>query len=264
MRILFIGDIVGRIGRQAVQQLLPQLKAELEPDLVIANAENIAHGSGITPKTLNEVKASGVDFFTSGNHVLKKPEVVELLNSADPVLIRPANFPPNTAGRGYKIFEVGSRKIMVINLIGQVFVDAESSNPFQKLDEILAEVKTEQLAGIFVDFHAEVTSEKRAFGLYADGRVSVVVGTHTHIPTADSHIMPGGTAYVTDAGMVGAHDSVIGNTKESIIADFVQGTKSRKDVPDNGLVDFNAVVVDIDPVSRKATSITRLDRTVEV
>lgn len=264
MRILFIGDIVGRIGRQAVRKLLPAIKAEFEPDLIIANAENIAHGSGITPKTLSEIQEAGIDFFTSGNHVLDKTEVVELLNTTNPVLIRPANLPDNTPGRGYKIFEVGSRKVMVINLMGQVFVNAECSNPFKKLDEILSEVNTDQLSAIFVDFHAEVTSEKRALGHYADGRISVMVGTHTHVPTADQHITPQGTAYLTDAGMVGARDSIIGNAKESIIADFLNEGKSKKEIPENGLVDFNSVIIDIDPTTKKAIDIQRVDRTIEV
>ncbi len=264
MRILFIGDIMGRIGRQAVQKILPGLKAELQPDLVIANAENIAHGSGVTSKTLQEARLAGVDFFTSGNHTLDKPEVLELFNVADPLLIRPANYQAGAPGTGYKIFEVGSRKILVINLMGQVFIKGDHTNPFQKLDEILAEVEAEKLAAIFVDFHAEITSEKRAFGQYAAGRVSVVVGTHTHVPTADCQVMPGGTAYVSDVGMVGARDSVIGNVKDSIIADFINNTKSRKDIPESGLVDLGAVVIDIDPATRKATKIERVDRTIEV
>lgn len=264
MRILFIADIVGKIGCKAIKEALPELKAELKPDLVIANAENIAHGSGITGKTLKEIQEAGIDFFTSGNHTFDKPEVAELLNDADPILIRPANMDDNLAGKGYKIFEVGSRKIMVINLVGQVFVKGEYSNPFKKLDEILEATKNQNLSAIFLDFHAEVTSEKRAMGHHADGRVSAMVGTHTHIPTSDTYIMPGGTAYVTDAGMVGARDSIIGNAKESILLDFINETKTRKDIPESGLVDVNAVVIDIDPKTTKATNIERVDRTVEV
>lgn len=264
MKILFIGDIVGKIGRQAVKKILPELKAELKADLVIANAENIAHGSGITAKTLNDVQGAGIDFFTAGNHSFKKSEVSEILNDANPILIRPANMDDNLAGKGYKIFDVGSRKIMVINLIGQVFVEGEYSNPFKKLDEILEETKDQDLSAIFLDFHAEVTSEKRAMGHHVDGRISAMVGTHTHVPTADTYVMPGGTAYVTDVGMVGARDSIIGNTKESILLDFINETKTRKDIPEEGLADLNAVIVDIDPDTKKATNIERVDRTTEV
>lgn len=264
MRILFIADIVGKIGRKAIQQVLPELKAELKLDLVIANAENIAHGVGITGKTLKEIQEAGVDFFTSGNHTFDKPEVVELLNDPNPILIRPANMEDNLAGQGYKIFEVGSRKIMVINLIGQVFVAGEYTNPFKKLDEILDATKDQDLSAIFLDFHAEVTSEKRAMAYHADGRISAMVGTHTHAPTADAHIMPGGMAYVTDVGMVGARDSVLGRAKDSILLDFINETKTRKNLPEEGLVDVNAVVVDVDPNTKKATTIERVDRTVEV
>ena len=264
MRILFIGDIVGKIGRRAVQQILPAVKQEFSPDLVIANSENIAHGSGTTGRTLQEMQVVGIDFFTSGNHAFDKPEANELFNAPDPILIRPANFSEGVPGQGYRIIEVGSRNILIINLIGQVFVKGEYSNPFKKLDEILGAVDIKKLAAVFVDFHAEVTSEKRAMAHYADGRVSVMVGTHTHVPTADQQIMPGGMAYVTDVGMVGARDSVIGNSKESILLDFLNETKTKKDIPETGLVDFCAVLVDIDPQTRKAVSIIRVDRTVEV
>lgn len=264
MKILFFGDIVGKIGRKAIVKILPELKKEFEPDLVIANVENLAHGTGITKKTLCEIGNVGVDFFTSGNHVFKKPEANEILSDSTSNLIRPANYIADLPGQGYKIIEVGSRSILIINLLGRVFIPEELSCPFKKLDEILAEVKVDNLAGIIVDFHAEATSEKVAFGWYADGRVSAVLGTHTHVPTSDPKILPAGTAYITDIGMVGAVDSVIGNTKEPIIKSFLNDTNHVMEIPESGQVDVNAVILAIDSNTKKALELFRVDRKVQV
>ena len=264
MKILFIGDVVGKAGRKAINQLVPQLRTEVAPDLVVANIENLAHGKGITTKTFEEIKSAGVDFYTGGNHSLAKPEANSLFEQDLP-LIRPANFDAALPGKGFKEVAAGSRKVLVINLVGQVFItDAEYRNPFKEIDQILAQINPADYAAIIVDFHAEATSEKLAFAHYVDGRVSAVFGTHTHVPTADAHVMPGGTAYVTDVGMVGIRDSVIGVGKEAAIRSFLQESKLGKTVPEEGLVDLGAVLVEVDPASRKAGGITRLDRTVQV
>ncbi len=265
MKILFIGDVVGKAGRRAINQVVPALRVEYAPDLVIANIENLAHGKGVTVKTFAEIKEAGIDFYTGGNHSLEKPDANELFNDPAVPIIRPANFIGAVAGRGYQTISVGSRTVLIVNLVGQVFVaDGNFRNPFKEIDLILGQFNQDTLAAIIVDFHAEVTSEKRALAHYLDGRVSAVLGTHTHIPTADAHVMPGGMAYVTDVGMVGIRDSVIGAGKESIIQSFLQEVKIPKTVPEEGLVDVGAVLIDINPQTRKATTITRVDRTVEV
>ncbi|MDD2807697.1 MAG: TIGR00282 family metallophosphoesterase [Patescibacteria group bacterium] len=264
MKILFFGDIVGRIGRQAIKQILPELKQELNPDLILANAENSAHGVGFTSKIINELREAGIDFFTSGNHVLSKPEAEVLLVDPKPIVIRPANYPDAVPGKGFRIIEVGSKSVMIVNLMGQVFMKEELDSPFQKIDEILKQELPKNLAAIIVDFHAEATSEKAAFGWYVDGRVSAVLGTHTHVPTADHKVLPSGTAFVSDVGMVGATDSIIGDTKEPIIQSFVDKTTFKLDIPEVGEVSVNAVLLEIDHNSRQAKSIVRVDRKVKV
>lgn len=255
---------MGKIGRRAVAQIVPSLKAEFEPDLILANAENAAHGIGFTSKILKELTDAGVQFFTSGNHVFAKPDAVPPLTDPTTIIIRPANYPAGMPGVGFRIFEVGSRSVMVVNLMGRVFMKEELDCPFKKLDEILAGVDVKQLAAVIVDFHAEATSEKVAFGWYADGRVSAVLGTHTHVPTADAKILPLGTAYVTDIGMVGAVDSVIGDAKAPIIDSFLNQTPFKLDIPEEGEVAVNAVLIDVDPTTRKAIKMVRVDRIVKV
>ena len=264
MKILFFGDIVGKIGRQAIKKVLPEMIKDYQPDLVIANVENLAHGTGVTKGTLAEMAEAGIDFFTSGNHIFKKPEADELLTAKDSVLLRPANYPPTVPGHGFKLVEVGSRSILVVNIIGRVFMKEDFDCPFRAIDEILAEVKRKNLAGIIVDFHAEATSEKVAFGWYVDGRVSAVLGTHTHVPTADAKILPQGTAYISDVGMVGAADSVIGDQKEPIIKSFLIQTSHPLEIPEEGEVEVDAVLLELDPKSQKAVKLTRVDRKVEV
>ena len=261
MKILCFGDIVGRIGRQALTLVLPGMKEELKPDLVIANVENIAHGSGVTRKTLQEVLSAGVNVCTSGNHVLSKPEAVEVLNDPNVPLIRPANFLPSAPGRGFLTIRVGDVTVAVANLVGQVFMRDTYDNPFRVFDAMLPEIHRSKPQIIIVDFHGEVTSEKAAFGWYANGRVTAVVGSHTHVPTADQKILPeGGTAYVTDLGLVGALDSVIGDEKEPIIQAFLRDQRPRIEVPESGPVSICAVLIDCDPLTSRATLITRVDR----
>jgi len=265
MRVLFFGDIIGRIGRQALTLVLPGMKEELKPDLVIANVENIAHGSGVTRKTLQDVLSVGVDVCTSGNHVLSKPEAIEVLNDPSVPLIRPANFVSPAPGRGFITVHVGDVTVVVANLVGQVFMRETYDNPFVVFDKMLPEMHRSKPQIIIVDFHGEVTSEKNAFGWYANGRVAAVVGSHTHVPTADQRILPdGGTAYVTDLGMVGASNSVIGDEKEPIIHAFLNDQRPRIEVPESGPVSIGAVMIDFDPATGRATSIVRVDRTAVV
>lgn len=260
MRFLFFGDIVGRIGRQAITKILPELKAEYQPDFIVANAENSAHGIGFTQKILDELSAAGIDFFTSGNHAFGKPEAEEILNSPNGKIIRPANYPASVPGSEYRIFSVGSRNILLINLMGRVFIREQFDDPFRKLDEILKKVDLNKIAGIIVDFHAEATSEKTALGWYADGRVTAVLGTHTHVPTADAKILTQGTAFVSDVGMVGARDSVIGVSKDQIIKNFLNQTGNIIEIPENGYAQVNAILIDFDPNTKLAKEIQRVDK----
>ncbi|MEK9129930.1 MAG: TIGR00282 family metallophosphoesterase [Patescibacteria group bacterium] len=260
-KILFIGDIVGKIGRAGVRQLLPKLKKSFKIDLVLANVENLAHGKGVSEKTLKEIQEAGVDIFTSGNHIWKKrKEVEEIFEKQNFFLLRPANYPSGVSGVGERIFTINKKKILVINLIGRVFLKENFDCPFRTIDKILKKYKKEKLTAILIDFHAEATSETRAMGFYVDGRVSAVFGTHTHVPTADAKILPNGTAYVTDAGMVGAEDSVIGVEKENVIKMYLTQINHQFVYPEKGECVFNAVLIEIDLKTNKVASIKRVDR----
>ena len=211
---------------------------------------------------MRELQEAGVDLFTSGNHVWDKPTGEEVLQEKDPIVLRPANYGTSKSGIGLKEIEIGSKKLLVINLQGEVFMGDEVENPFLYLDTILASHPPKNYNAIFLDFHAEATSEKVALGHYADGRISAFVGTHTHIPTADKKILPGGTAYITDAGMNGAHDSVIGVDKQNIIKRFITGDNKRMEYAETGTCDVNAVLYEIDD-DRRATSIELIQMSVE-
>ena len=255
MRILMIGDVIGKPGRNAVRTLLPQLKAEQGIDLVIANGENTAGGFGITQDTVYELLESGVDILTSGNHIWDQKEIIPYMDEGLP-LIRPANY-PQAPGQGYWI----EGDVMVLNLMGRVFMPALDC-PFRTATRILEEVQqAENPKIIVVDFHAEATSEKQAMGWYLDGRVSAVLGTHTHVGTVDTRILPKGTAYLTDVGMTGPVDSVIGSDTEAVLERFLTGMPQRLPVG-SGPVVLNSVLVDIDTESGKAREVVRLDRTV--
>ena len=258
------GDISGRIGRHAVANILPTLKKKLDPDLVIANAENIAHGVGITEKTLNELALAGVDFFTSGDHVFDKKEAIGILEDKNSSLIRPANFPPGVPGVGAKMFEIGTKKVLVINLIGRVFLKNQYDCPFRKADEILDEFKNENLSAIIVDFHAEATSEKNGLAQYLDGRVSAVLGTHTHIGTDDWQILDGGTAFVTDIGMVGAKDSILGVEKDGIIKTFLTQMSEAHEIPEEGICLVNAIYLEIDSKTKQAKKIKKIKEEIKI
>ena len=205
-RILFVADVVGQPGREAVKAILPGLKRELEADVTILNGENAAGGFGLTAKLVSELKAAGADVITTGNHVYAQKEFVSELPALDNV-IRPANYPPAAPGKGWTVLHANGHDVLVMNLIGRIFLDP-LDDPFRTADAIL--VANPQAKIVFCDMHAEATSEKTAMGWYLAGRASAVVGTHTHIPTADARVLPGGTAYVTDVGMVGPRDSCIG------------------------------------------------------
>lgn len=263
-KVLFIGDIVGRLARQALAKALPDIKKEFEPDLIIANGENAAHGSGITRKIFDELISIGIDCLTLGDHTFDKNEVSQLLLEPPFRLLRPANYPPTLPGKGAQLIEVGSKKILVVNLLGRVFMKMDYDCPFRKIDEILDSYKNQPPNFVIVDLHAEVTSEKVVFGWYVDGRVSAVIGTHTHIPTADAKILPGGTAYITDVGMVGAFDSVIGVKKESVIEMFLNQTPKTLEPVEEGLCVLNSVLIQLDSQSNQAISIDRVDKEIKI
>lgn len=232
MRILFIGDIMGRAGREALEKYLPNLKRDLKPDVVIVNGENAAHGKGITEKFCQEFYAWGTDVITTGNHVWDQREILSYIRR-DPKLLRPANFPPKTTpGSGLYMHELlDGRKILVVNMMTRIFMDA-LDDPFQVMEEILEKYKLgRDCHAIFVDLHGETTSEKMAFAHHFSGRVSAVIGTHTHVPTADAHVIGGGTAYMSDAGMTGDYDSVIGVKKETAILRFTSKLPGEHFIP---------------------------------
>ncbi len=255
LRILFIGDVVGRQGRKIVAELLPKLKSEFEIDFTIANCENAAGGFGVTMKIIEELKEAGVDVMTSGNHIWDRHEIISYLDSI-PIILRPLNYPEGVPGRGRGIYEVRDGiKVCVVNLMGRVFMRAIDC-PFKAVDDLLKHVGP---MITIVDMHAEATSEKIAMGWYLDGRVTAVIGSHTHVQTADERVLPGGTAYITDAGMTGAVDSVIGIEKEAIIKRFLTGIPTRFEAATED-VWLMGVVVAVDPTSGKAISIQRIQR----
>lgn len=264
LKLVFLGDIMGKIGRNAVKQLLPQIKEKYEPDLIIANAENIAHGKGITNDTLQEMMDEGIDFFTSGDHVWDNPESEQILNENKLPIIRPANYPEGVAGDGYKIIEIGTKKILIINLLGRVFFRINPDCPFRALEKILKENEDKNLAAIIVDFHAEATSEKNSLGRYFDGQVNLVVGTHTHIQTADEQILPAGTAYITDAGSCAAKNSSLGVSLESVMNNFLYQTPQQHEVPEHGTCQVNGIFAIIKPETRLAEKIERIQLDIEV
>ncbi len=262
MNILFIGDIVGRLGRVTVAEILPSLKKRDNIGLVIANGENLAHGRGVNRRVLEEVKESGVDFFTSGDHIFDKEDFKNEIEYLP--ILKPANFPTSQPGFGYYPLDLKEKgRFLIISLVGRTFIeyrDFEVASPFTTVDKILDEYKDEKLTGILVDFHAEATSEKVAMGWYLDGRVSAVLGTHTHVPTADFRVLPKGTAFVSDVGMVGARDGVLGVKKEIIVNRFLNPEiRESFEWVEKGPTVFNSVLVEIDEKNGKAKSIRRVD-----
>jgi metallophosphoesterase (TIGR00282 family) len=249
---MFIGDVVGAPGRRTLQALLPGLKREYRIDVVVANGENAAAGRGLTLRTAKEMFNAGVDIISSGNHIWDQREIYEELDGDMPIL-RPANYPPGSPGRGIR----RCKGLTVLNLQGRIFMPA-IDDPFRTADRLLEEMPEPP---IIVDMHAEATSEKMALGWYLDGRVGAVFGTHTHVPTADARLLHNGTAYVTDAGMCGARDGVIGFVKEDSHRLFMTQLPTRLTIDDKtNVVKLNSVVVELDSQTGRASSIERLDR----
>lgn len=256
MRILIVGDVIGKPGRGAVKKLVPELRREMGLDMVIANGENSAGGIGLTPDTADELLASEIDVITSGNHIWAHKEMAASIEGYHQIL-RPLNYPKGVAGKGYTII----KNVLVTNLMGRTFMSSLDC-PFRAMDQLLETLGDSKPAIAVVDFHAEATSEKIAMGWYLNGRVSSVTGTHTHVGTIDAKILPKGTAFVTDIGMVGPVESVIGDDIASVINRFLMQTPHRMSVG-KGRTAFNSVMVEIDEVTGKALSITRVDREVD-
>ena len=262
LNVLFIGDVNGKIGRQAVAKILPKLKKSQKIDFVFANAENAAHGTGVTEDTLKELMDAGIDYFTNGDHAFDKIKQIDCYDKF-PVL-RPANYSCDAPGKGYAVVEKGKYKILLINLIGRVFMAADYDCPFRKADEILAKFAKKDMSAIIIDIHAEATSEKVALKYYLEGRASAVLGTHTHIMTADEEISSQGTAYITDIGMAGFADGCIGVDKEDIIKIFLTQIKRSHTIPEKGRAIFNAVLLVIDPKTGKAKSLKPITKFTEI
>lgn len=255
MRVLCIGDVIGSIGCEFLRKTLPQFKKLKGIDFVICNGENSTDGNGIVPASAQHLFTSGVDVITLGNHAFRRKEIYEYLDQEENI-IRPYNFPsPSTPGRGYCTVDLGRTSVTVINLMGQEFMDASVENPFYAVDEILKKVESKI---IFVDIHAEATSEKKAMGFYLDSKVSAVFGTHTHVQTADECILKGGTGYISDLGMTGPIDSVIGVKKDIIISRFKTKLPHRFDYAD-GECALDCVLFDIDEKSGKTVSVERFN-----
>jgi metallophosphoesterase (TIGR00282 family) len=261
MKLLFIGDIVGRPGRELVRRGLSAIARTHDIDVIIANAENAAGGAGVTREITDELLKSGIQVLTSGNHIWDKREVLEFIDR-EPRLLRPANYPPGTPGSGaYHWQGPHSIGIAVINVMGRVFM-ANIDDPFAVVTREIARVREAGASVILVDFHAEATSEKLALGWFLDGKVTAVVGTHTHVQTADERVLPGGTAYLTDVGMTGPHDGIIGMERANVIARFTTALPTRFEAA-TGDPRLHGVVITADPATGRATAIERLSLTTE-
>lgn len=257
MRILIVGDVVGRPGRRAVRQLLPQVVAETGAELVVANGENAAGGFGLTRETTRELLEAGIDVITTGNHIWDRREMLSCIDEF-PQLLRPANFPPGTPGQGMTVVRSrGGHPVAVINLMGRTFMSPLDC-PFRTADRLLEELGAATRV-VVVDFHAEATAEKVAMGWYLDGRASVVFGTHTHVPTADERVLPGGTAYITDLGMAGPRDGIIGMAREPVLRHLLTAMPHRFEVA-SGPSRVDMALVEVDPATGRALSIRRLHR----
>jgi len=254
VKILFIADIVGKPGREVVKNILPRVRKEKDIQFVIANCENAAGGFGLTPRIYREILSAGVDIVTMGNHVWARREISEIIEEEN--ILRPANFPPEVPGKGWAVIQAKDGvKVGVVNLMGRVFM-SNLECPFRTADRIIGEI-SKNTKIIIVDMHAEITSEKVAMGWYLDGKVSAVIGTHTHIPTADERVLPQGTAYITDLGMTGPLDSVIGIKKEIILKKYLTQVPIRFEVATDDLV-FAGAEIEIDEKTGKAKSIARI------
>lgn len=257
MRLLFIGDIFGRPGRLVVRRLLKQLKSELSPSLVVANAENATHGTGMNAAAFDELSAAGIDVFTGGNHTLGKPEVLELMD-AHPGVLCPGNVSPAVSRHGSVIWDSPEGPVAILNIMGQYCLNG-ADNPFRYAEDVLAEPEVAATRMRVVDFHAEATAEKAALLHLLDGRVSALIGTHTHVPTADQRVTPAGTAFITDVGMTGVRSSIIGLDAEVMMRRYTTGVMYPPRVAE-GEATLMAVVIDIDAATGRSTSIRLIQR----
>ncbi|MCT2534598.1 TIGR00282 family metallophosphoesterase [Aquibacillus koreensis] len=255
MRILFIGDIVGSPGRDMLQQYLAKLKQKYQAHITIVNGENAASGKGITEKIYKQFLELGAQAITMGNHTWDKKEIFEFIDDAKN-MVRPANFPEDTPGKGLMFVKSNKHEVAIINLQGRTFMPP-NDDPFRKADQLIQEAK-KRTNIIFVDFHAEATSEKQALGWYLDGRVSAVVGTHTHTQTADERILPKGTAYITEVGMTGPYDGILGTDRDAVIKKFLTNLPVRFEVDKTGRTQLNGLIVDIDNETGAAKNIERI------
>jgi 2',3'-cyclic-nucleotide 2'-phosphodiesterase len=258
MRFLILGDVVGRPGREAVSEALPALRAELAPDHVIINVENMAHGNGVSPETWREAAAWEADVCTTGDHAWDNEQGLQILDDATIPIIRPANYGPSVPGRGWHVFTSGAYRVAVINLQGQVFFKNHPASPFATMDQLLKEPAIAEADVILVDFQAEATSEKRALGWHLDGRITTLWGTHTHVPTADAQILPKGTGYISDIGMTGLHHSVIGADPEASLRHFKTQLKVKLTYDTGGPKEVGALVFDVDPAKGTTTAIQQV------
>lgn len=255
MNLLFIGDVVGSPGRDMIKEYLPKLKEKYRPHITIINGENAAGGKGITEKIYRQFLEQGAQAVTLGNHAWDNREIFEFIEEAK-YLVRPANFPKGTPGKGLVFLKYNNLEVAIINLQGRTFMNPIDC-PFQKADELVSQAR-ERTPFIFVDFHAEVTSEKQAMGWYLDGRVSAVVGTHTHVQTADSRVLPGGTGYLTDVGMTGPYDGILGVEKEAVLKRFLTSLPVRFEVPTSGRAQLSAVLFELDSKTGLTRKIERI------
>ncbi|MEA3493298.1 MAG: TIGR00282 family metallophosphoesterase [Candidatus Margulisiibacteriota bacterium] len=260
IRVLFIGDIIGKMGRKICSEVLPQLKTELRPDLIIANGENSAHGYGITGKIYKELLEMGIEAITMGNHMWDKKEIVKDIDKF-PLVVRPANYPPKVPGNDHLVIEKKGVKIAITNLVGRTFMQSMDC-PFQAMNKLLPKLQDETNI-IIVDMHAEATSEKTAMGWFLNSEVSAVLGTHTHVMTADDRILTGGTAFICDVGMVGAYESIIGMNKEQILKRFLTQMPEKFAPAETGPGLFNAVLISIDKRTGKAKEIKPIRKIVD-
>ncbi|MFB1081038.1 TIGR00282 family metallophosphoesterase [Jeotgalibacillus sp. JSM ZJ347] len=255
MKILFVGDVVGAPGREMIDEYLPKLKARHEPDAIIVNGENAASGRGITQKIYDQLIQAGADMITLGNHTWDNKDLFNFIDKADQ-LVRPLNYPKGTPGKGIRYFQAGSAEVAVVNALGRTFMNPVD-DPFPAVRQAVTEAKR-QTPFVFVDFHAEATSEKQAMGWYLDGKASAVVGTHTHVQTADNRILPEGTAYLSDVGMTGPYDAILGMEREAVLKRFVTGLPSRFEVPKTGRAILSGCLITLDRKTGKADSIERI------
>jgi len=263
IKIIFFGDVVGKIGRRAVTQIIPQWKKKYHPDLIMANVENLAHGKGITMRSLLEMKAAGVNAFTGGNHIWSKDDPTTAEITSNFILALPANSPLTPKTGRWQTIPVGEQELYLLNLLGQFQMEgAETTNPFFAFDELYQDMGKPKL--LLVDFHAETTSEKVAMGLYLDGRASAVVGSHTHVPTADARLLPQGTGYISDLGMVGGQNTVLGVKADIIINRFKGEHIGPFDWPETGPADISAVYLELDPQTGRCLHIEPLHATITV